>query len=155
MPQRKFEGLLVKPQGIGTWTYFVVPFDVTKEFGARSRIPVKGTIDGIDYKSTLLSTGDGKHYMVVKRDIRDRIGKTAGQKVRVSMERDSSPRSVTVPKDFSRALEGNLKAKTALNDMPYSHQKAYVEWIEEARKEVTRKDRIKKSMQMILNKARV
>jgi hypothetical protein len=150
-----FEAALVRPEGTGTWTYVVIPFDSTREFGSRARVRVKGTIDGHPFKSTLLPNGEGKHFLVVKKEIRDVIGKVHGEMVTVKMSLDSSPRSLTIPSDMMKALERDSKAKAMFGAMSFSHRKAYVEWIEQAKKRQTREQRIKKSLQMILKRARM
>lgn len=88
MTSRDFEAVLVRPEGTGTWTYLVIPFDTTKEFGTKSQVRVKGTVDGHPYRSTLLPTGDGGHFLVVKSEIRKAIVKEAGETVNVTIEPD-------------------------------------------------------------------
>ena len=86
---------------------------------------------------------------MVKGDIRKATGKQAGQRVAVVLEKDSSERSVSVPRNLSKALDGDAKAKASFDRMGYTHRKAYVEWIEEAKKKETRDGRIKKALEMI------
>lgn len=146
---RDFEAVLVRPEGTGTWTYLVVPFDTGKEFGTESQVRVKGTVDGHPYRSTLLPTGNGGHFLVVKSEIRKAIVKEAGETVNVTIETDAEPRSASTPKDLIRALEGDAIARSAFEKMAYSHQRAYVDWIEQAKRQDTRDDRIRKALVMI------
>ncbi len=146
---RDFEAVLVRPEGTGTWTYLVLPFDSDKEFGTKSQVRVKGTVDGHPYRSTLLPTGHGGHFLVVKSEIRKSIVKEAGETVNVTIEPDSEPRSISTPKDLLRALEGDERARSAFQKLAYSHQRAYVDWIEQAKKQETRDDRIRKALLMI------
>jgi hypothetical protein len=148
---RRFEAVLVKPEGTGTWTYLVVPFDSGREFGTRSQVRVKGTVDGHPYRSTLLPTGEGGHFLVVKSEIRKAIVKEAGESVRVTIEPDSKPRSVRTPKDLLKAIAGNSRARAAFQRMAYSHRKEYVEWVEQAKRSETREARITKAVAMIAN----
>lgn len=147
---RKFEAVLTRPEGTGTWTYLVVPFDTGEEFGTKSQVRVKGTIDGQSFRSTLLPTGEGGHLLVVKSEIRRAIVKEAGETVSVTMERDLKPRSVKLPQELVVALDRNSKAHEVFAEMSYSHQKAYVEWIEQAKRSETRDDRAKRAIGMIL-----
>ncbi len=120
---REFEAVLVSPEGTGTWTYLVLPFDTTKELGTASQLRVKGTVDGHPYRSTLLPTGRGGHFLVVKSDIRKAIVKEAGETVRVTIEPDSEPRSVSVPKEpTTMALEGDAGAGAALSALVEARQ---------------------------------
>lgn len=142
MARKTFKATLERPPGTGTWTYLVVPFDVQKTFGAKGQLKVRGTINGVSFRSSLMPQGDGTHYLVVNKTIRDNIGASAGSTVRVTLERDTAPRSVNVAGDFRRALSRNREAKAAFEKMSYSHQKAYVEWIESAKYAETRTRRI-------------
>jgi len=87
--------------------------------------------------------------MVVKKEIRQAIGKTAGDTVKVVMEIDTEPRIIVVPEDFQQALENHPNAKEIFENFSYTHKKEYVEWIESAKKQVTRENRINKALEMI------
>lgn len=66
------------------------PFDVTQTFGTRARVPVRGTINGFPYRSSLMPM-DGCHRMVVNRDIREGAKVKAGDTVTVVMEPTTLP----------------------------------------------------------------
>lgn len=142
MAKRLFRAKLERPEGIGTWTYLTVPFDATREYGSQGQIKVKGTINRLVFRSTLLPHGDGKHFLVVKREIRDQLGVSAGDSVQVTIEQDSKPRNVTLPRDFKLALARNKRAKAKFDRIPNSHKKEYLEYIDESKKDATRKKRI-------------
>ncbi len=65
----------------------------------------------------------------------------------------STPRKVQLPSDLEEALRRNVKAQAIFQDLPPSHQREYVEWIDEAKKEDTRRNRIQKTLAMLLGKA--
>lgn len=71
------------------------------------------------------------------------------------MRPDSEPRSVIVPDDLLKAIEENARARAAFKKMAYSHQKAYVDWIEQAKGKETREARITKSIRMIVKRSKV
>jgi len=50
--------------------------------------------------------------------------------------------ALVVPGDLTKALSKNKTAKTAFEKFSYSHKKEYVQWIEEAKTEVTRNKRL-------------
>lgn len=146
---KEFKARLTKPDAAGAWTYFTLPLDAVAEYGKKGQIRVKGNIDGYSFRSSLMPHGDGRHYMVVNRAIRDRIDKSAGDMVKVVMGLDSEPRTVTVPDDLKRALAENSRASDILDAMAYSHKKAYVDWIEGAKKAETRERRIVRAVEML------
>jgi hypothetical protein len=145
--KQEFEVELIKDDqtsGVG----FVVPFNVQEVYGTKAQVKVRGTVDGFPYRGSIAPYG-GIHYMGVKKEIRDAIGKTHGDSVRVVMEVDTEERVVTVPEDFKQALEKNIKAKEIFDNFAYTHRKEYVQWIEEAKKQETRKNRIKQAVERI------
>jgi hypothetical protein len=149
VPRWSFETTLVRPEGVGTWTFAPIPFDVESETGVKARLRVKGAIDGVPFKGTLLPTGSGGHFVVVNKDLRIKIGKSAGDKVSVAMEVDKSPVVVRVPKDLQSALNSRQKTLREFENMAPSHRKAYVRWIEDAKGKETRASRISKALAMI------
>ncbi len=144
---KKFNTKLVTYDASGAWTFLTVPFSVEKEYGTKAQVKVKGTIDGLPFRSTLLPLGDGKHNLVVKKEIRQKIGKEAGDTVSMSIERDPAKRIVKVPKDFRDSM--NRKAAEFFDGLAPSYKKLYVEWVTGAKKEETRQRRIKKAVEML------
>jgi uncharacterized protein YdeI (YjbR/CyaY-like superfamily) len=54
-----------------------------------------------------------------------------------------------IPADFLAALGKNKKAHAAFTGFSYSHQKEYVEWIIEAKRDETRRKRIKTALEWL------
>lgn len=144
---RKFTVKLQTYETAGSWTYLAVPFSVEEEYGTRGQVRVKGTIDGTPFQSTLLASGGGDHHLVVKRDIRRKIGKEAGESVEVCLEMDITKRIVRAPKDLREAMSPS--AKRVFSSLAPSHKKAYVEWITGAKKPETRVRRIAKAVELL------
>ena len=142
MPSKSFTATLERPEGVGTWTYLTVPFDVAADYGAKGQVKVKGTVNGAPFRGSLMPHGDGRHFLVVNKALRVKAGATQGSVVRVRLERDTAPRAVSVPRDLKQALAGNPQAAAAFKNMPYSHKKEYVDYIGEAKKAETRLRRI-------------
>ncbi len=152
MEGKAFSAKLVRMEGVGTWTYCDVPFDVEKAFGKGGQVKVKGTVNGISCKSTLLPNGDGNHFLVVPKPVRDKAKIKAGDRVRVVLEYDAAARIVEAPPDLAKALARSKAAKQAWDDFAPSHRKAYVEWVVEARKVETRARRVEKAVAMMAEK---
>ena len=141
-----FRAKLERPAGIGTWTYLTVPFDAAEVYGSKSQVKVKGTINGVPYRSTLMPGGDGTHYLVVNKSITDQIGVQSGEEVSVCMEPDTNAREVVIPEDFAQALKMDEGALAYFKNISYTHQKGYIDWIESAKKDETRRSRIDKAL---------
>src|ERR1700752_2620695 len=85
------------------------PFDVKETFGTKARVPVRGTINGFPFRSSLMPMG-GCHRMVVHKQMRDGAGVKAGDLVNVVLERDDAPRTVEMPALLKKEL---TKSKAA------------------------------------------
>jgi hypothetical protein len=149
MSSHTFTASLERPEASGTWTYLVVPFKVEEVFGARSQVKVRGTVNGAPYRSSLMPRGDGSHYMVVNKEVRDRAGVSHGDTVDVVMEVDAEPRTLDIPPELVEALEGSREASETFEKLSYSHLKEYVDYIREAKKEETKLRRIRKAIETL------
>ena len=80
--------------------------------------------------------GDGDVFVVVNKELREKIGKGSGEVVEMTVGRDTSAVVDSIPADLKKALSKNAKAETYFRKMPPSHRKAYVQWIEQAKKAI-------------------
>lgn len=143
--QKRFQVLLEKDDKSEA-TGIAVPFDVEKVFGTRARVPVRGTINGFPYRSSIFPYRNGKHYMAVNKAMREGAKAKGGEIITVQMERDEEPRVVTPPQDFASALKASKDAQAMWEKLSYTHQKEYAKAIEEAKKPETRVRRIEKAV---------
>lgn len=130
----------------GEATSINIPFDVEKSYGTRGCIPVRGTINGFPFRSSIFRMGGDCHFMVVNRVMREGAKVKAGDTISVVMERDPEPRVIRPPQDFARALKRNKAAQAAWEKLSYTHQKEYARAIEDAKKPETRSRRIEKAI---------
>ena len=142
---KRFRAVLEKDTDSSA-TAIAIPFDVEKAFGSRGRVPVRGTLNGFAFRSSVFPMGGGCHWLVVNRDMREGAKIKAGETISVMMERDDEPRVITPPKDFARALAANKAALAAWDKLSYTHRKEYAKAIEEAKKPETRARRIEKAI---------
>src|SRR5579872_2680962 len=86
------------------------PFDVVETFQRKGRIPVKGTINGYPFRSSLMNMGSG-HMMVVNAQMREGAHCQAGDAVSVVMEFDEDERSVALPAALKAAINRDPETK--------------------------------------------
>jgi hypothetical protein len=119
--------LLKKFPGKGGWTYAEIPEIPPDEHAHFSWVRVKGSIDGVLLKGYhLMPSGKGTLFLPVKAATRKKIGKEAGDSVRVILYAD--PVSEEIPQALAECLE----------DQPELKEKFYREFPEARRKEIYR-----------------
>ncbi len=80
----QFTAELQKSPNKGGWTYVIWP-EAAAFFGTRGLVKVRGTIDGLEFRSSFMALGDGRHKLPVKTDIRAALRKDVGDQVSVRL----------------------------------------------------------------------
>jgi Bacteriocin-protection, YdeI or OmpD-Associated/Domain of unknown function (DUF1905) len=129
--------------------YFVLPVDIHAAFG-RHRPPVRVTIRGHTYRTTPARYGTA-YYLVVNRANREAMGGLDhGDRVRIRIELDTDARVVEPPTELAASLADAPGARATFDKLSYSHQKAYADWVAEAKRPETRARRAVASVERLL-----
>ena len=144
MATHRFETVLVAED---SGVFFEVPLDVPAVFG-KARAPVRGTINGQPFRSTVAVYG-GRSYLPVKRALREAAGVEAGDTVVIELEADDQPRTVDPPPALAAALAADPEARAAFDGLSFTHQREYAAWVTEAKREATRGRRVSQTLQML------
>jgi hypothetical protein len=124
---------------------FTLPFD-TRDVWGKAKVPVKVTINGYTWRSTVGNRA-GIQYIVVNSDARRGAGVKAGDFVTIALEPDAERREIEIPLALQRALGTKLTQK--LNGLSFTHKKEFIVWYSEAKKDDTRARRVQKMKQML------
>lgn len=147
------EYLLEKFPGKGGWTYAAIPEILQNKTSPFGWVKVKGHIDTCEIKNyKLMPMGNGKLFLPVKAEIRKKIGKEAGDLVKVVLFLDETP--LEVPEEILACFE-NEPSQVLENFLILTEgqQKAYLNWIYNAKNTETKAERIASMMdRLILNK---
>ncbi len=125
-----------------------IPFDVEQVYG-KKRVKIKALIEGVAYQGSLVRMGGCTHILGIRKEIREQIGKTLGDEIEIVLEEDTEPRVIHLPEDMQQALEKDPAARAFFEQLSYTHQKEYVQWVEEAKREQTRHARIEQAVLLL------
>ncbi len=130
-----------------TATGIPVPPEIVADLRSGKRPPVRVTINGYTYRTTVATMG-GAFMLSLSAEHRAGAGVAAGDEVEVEIELDTEPRTVSVPPDLAAALERDPEAKRFFDGLSYSNQLRHVLAIDGAKTDETRQRRIAKAVGM-------
>lgn len=94
------------------WTVVRVPFDAAQTWPEMSRRRVRGTLNSISFRTSLLRIAKGdSDCIVVRKKMQREAGVKPGDEVKVTVEPDLEERPVLLPKEFARILKGERELK--------------------------------------------
>lgn len=128
-----------------TATGLPVPAEVVEALGTGKRPPVRVTVAGHHYRSTVTPMG-GRYLIPLSAEHRSAAGVAAGDEVDVDIEVDTEPREVILPADLAAALAEDTSARERFDGLSYSRQLRHVLDVEGAKTGQTRQRRIAKVM---------
>jgi hypothetical protein len=124
-----------------TATGIQVPPEVVASLGSSKKPAVSVTINGYTYRSTV-AVMSGVFMLPVSAEVRAGSGVAAGDEVDVDVELDTAPRELSVPPDFSAALDADADARRFFDGLSYSNKRRLVMAIDAAKTDDTRQRRI-------------
>ena len=140
----KFKTTLKQAEGSSA-TGIVIPDDVLAALGAGKKPPVRLTVNGYSYRSTV-ATVSGSYMVGFSADHRAASGIKGGDSIEVEIELDTEPRTVELPADFAAALNADAKAKATYERLSNSLKGYHVTQVTSAKTDETRQRRIDKSI---------
>lgn len=149
MPPIKFKA---KIEGMGpgkAWAYIKFPLNVSKKFGTKARLSVRGAINGFAIRTSAMPYGDGSHHIMFNKAMQAGSKAAVGDTVLVEVEPDLKEPKVNLPADLKKALAGDADAKKMWTDITPRARVEWIDWIASAKKEDTRARRVAKTIERL------
>jgi uncharacterized protein YdeI (YjbR/CyaY-like superfamily) len=128
-----------------------IPAKVMKAFAPRKRVPVKATLNGYTYRTTISDMGDGP-MIPVRKAVAEAAGAVKGKRISVAIELDEAERTVELPAELVKMMTKAERA--AFETYSFTHRREYVEAIAAAKRPETRAKRIALAVQAARKKLR-
>ena len=144
MSSKTFKTTLIRE---GNLCAIPLPFDPKAIFG-RARVPVKVTLNGYTYRSTIAIMG-GQALIPLRKSNREAAGLEGTETLNVRLDVDTETREIKPPADLAKALHAAPPAWDRWQELSYSHQREYAESVTEAKKPETRARRIEAAVKSI------
>ncbi len=144
MSTQKFDTVIAKS---GNGTIAPLPFDPNEVWGVKQRHHVAGSINGIHVRGALGSNGEQYFLPLGAAWLRD-CGVDAGVRVDVVLSPEG-PQNENLSPDVADALKAEPDAKAFFESLATFYRKAYIKWIEGARRPETRAARIEEMVRLL------
>jgi hypothetical protein len=131
----------------GSMCVIPLTFDPKSVFG-KVRAPVKVTVNGYTYRSTVASMG-GPPFIPLRRSHREAARLEGNETLSVRLDLDTDTREVKPPTDLVKALKAAPPAWDRWRELSYTHQREYAEAVQDAKKPDTRERRIRGAVDAI------
>jgi hypothetical protein len=125
--------------------FIPVPFDPKAIFG-KVRVPVRVTLNGYTYRSTIASMG-GQVCIPLRKSNREAAALQGNETLDITLELDEDERAVEIPEDLSRALTGDDRKNWS--KLSYTRRKQHAEAIMTAKQAATRHRRVQRALEDI------
>ncbi len=135
------------------WSYIEVPQAEAEKLkaGFKKSYRVKGFLDNYKIeKTSLLPMGGGNFIIPLNASMRKALGKRKGAMVLVKLEADD--RAVQINAVFLQCLADEPLALEYFNSLPGSHRNYFSKWIESAKSDETKANRIARAVSALSKK---
>ncbi|MEA2672437.1 MAG: hypothetical protein QOG45_2657 [Chloroflexota bacterium] len=140
MTASRFEGTLEPARGGGA--FVSLPAEVLARLGGGARLRVRGTLNGVGFRSSTMPAGGGAACLGVHRATREAAGAAFGETVVVEIEVDDGSREVELPAELAAALASEPALRAAFEALAPSRRRELASSVAEARREDTRARRV-------------
>jgi hypothetical protein len=120
------------------------PAGVSRAFGKRGYVAVKGTVNAHPFRANLVPIGEGRHRLFLNAEMRAGAKADTGDTVEIELEIDTGSRELAVPDDLAAALQAVKGASEAFEALTPSRRKELLTVLLHTKLPETRQRRIER-----------
>ena len=126
----------------------VLTDEQVRALGAGKTPAVRVTINSMSVAARVGRMG-GENLVGLSKKLRADLGVEIGDVVDVVIALDAAPREIAVPPALAAAFAADPSAKSGFDVLAPSHRKEFARWIDEAKRDETRRSRVEQALQML------
>ena len=127
----RFEARLERLRSRLNWIIIHLPFDASQVWGLRGQIKVKGEINGFAFRTSLFPTREGRHFLLVNKQMQKGARAIEGSIARFQIALDREERTVTIPNELKRILSEDRSLCRWHDELNHSTRNDIAKWIAE------------------------
>ena len=111
------------------WVIIPIPFDVSKIWGSRGKIRVKGEINGFAFRASVFPTGKGFHCLLVNNRMQAGANAAPGDVAQFRLGPDTAKRVATVPAELRRIFNEDRSLRRWFYQLTFSMRKWFCDCV--------------------------
>src|SRR5467141_3718980 len=148
---KSFKATLERIPSRLNWVIIRIPFDVSKVWGTRAKVRVKGEINGFAFRSSVFPTSKGYHCMLVKKSMQTGANAVPGETAQFRIVPDTAKRVAIVPAELQRILNEDRSFRRWFDEqLTFSMRKWICDWIVNVKNPASRVRRAEQVAEQLL-----
>jgi len=132
---------------VGTWTVLRLPETASQDLRSRGQVAVRGTINGVEFRTVLEPDGDSGHWMRVDDELQHAAGIGAGDSAVLGIEVTEDWPEPSVPHDLAAALgAAPQRIQNLWDEVTPMARWEWVRWVNATKNPATRRRRVEVSI---------
>ena len=111
---------------------------------------MKGEINSFSFRTALLPTGDGRHFMIVNKQMQKGAKVRAGMKARFRMEADAEKRIIPLVPELDKAIRSSRQLQKFYQSLTPSLRRDIAQFVANAKQPATRVRRAERMAERLM-----
>ncbi len=148
---KSFKATLERIPSRLNWVIVRIPFDVSKIWGTRGKVRVKGEINGFAFRASVFPTREGFHCMLINKRLQTGANAALGDTAQFRLEPDTAKRVAIVPAELQRILNEDRSFRRWFDQLTFSMRKWICDWIINVKSPASRLRRAEQVAEQLLS----
>src|SRR6266567_4546422 len=148
---KSFKATLERIPSRLNWVIVRIPFDVSKIWGTRGKVRVKGEINGFAFRASVFPTREGFHCMLINKRLQTGANAALGDTAQFRLEPDTAKRVAIVPAELQRILNEDRSFRRWFDQLTFSMRKWICDWIISVKNPASRVRRAEQVAEQLLS----
>jgi len=149
--EKSFKATLERMQSNLGWVIVRIPFDVSKVWGVRGNLRVKGEINGFPFRTSLFPTGKGYHFLLVNKRMQAGADAAPGMAANFCLAPDTGERKAILPAGLKRILSQDRSLRRWFDNLSYSIRRWLTVWIAQPKSAEARERRAEQIAEQLMS----
>jgi uncharacterized protein YdeI (YjbR/CyaY-like superfamily) len=135
---KSFSAVLTRSGNALHWVIIEIPFDAARVWGVRGQLRVKGDINGFAFRTSLFPSGNGRHFMIVNKQMQKGARTYPGMEADFRLEPDPEKRVVPAVPEIDHVLRQSKRLLKFYQSLSPSMRNDIARFVSDAKQQSTR-----------------